>query len=139
MVDNKDNLVSVLVVAWYFKLVAIVVSFFGLLMLFLDRNFTNPIILKSVPYFGFLGNNIALVFGIFLILLGVFCFLVSRGLNSLKNWAFISSIVLISLQIIVSLISLIFSDDFGSIFNLVIPGFILYFLLKKESIEAFKS
>ena len=120
------------VIAWYFKVVGIIIFVVGLLLLFLDKMVINEIILKTMPYLGFLGPGVGIFSGILFLLLGVIYFLIARGLSNYKSWARMVAIILSSLQIILSLINIFSGKLSTGLFSLIIPTVIIYYLFKKE-------
>ena len=77
--------------------------------------------------------------GIVMVLLAVLHFFVGIGLWRLKPWARIVSIILSTIGVIGTIYSMIINFTPTQIFNIVVDGFIVgYLLFSKEAKEAFK-
>lgn len=129
------------IIAWIFKIVG-GLNFIGGLLAFgfgiLIFSSYNPLMsevfneISSMSfYFIFLitffgEKTFFILLGILSICLGILLYLVGRGLHRGKYWARITAIVILILQVILFLIPFTFS----SLFNLIVSGIMIYYLVK---------
>ena len=92
----------------------------------LNINGTDVTIPKNTIFLfgGFLG-----VIGVILIVIGIASFVVAWGLLTGKGWAWIVTIIIVIISIILNII-LIVSGSYESIIGLIIDGIIIYYLYR---------
>ncbi|HKQ22391.1 MAG TPA: hypothetical protein VJS91_10160 [Nitrososphaeraceae archaeon] len=92
----------------------------------LNINGTDVTIPKNTIFIfgGFLG-----VIGVMLIVIGIASFVVAWGLLTGKGWAWIVTIIIVIISIILNII-LIVSGSYESIIGLIIDGIIIYYLYR---------
>ena len=132
--NEEKTLVGVIIISWFFRVAGIIIILLGLgssILLF-------SILIDNTE--GVFAIIISIIVGIFIVSLGVLYFLVGRGLDKLKSWARMTTIVLEILQMILSLILIILLMDISSnIISLIISGVVIYYLSKREVREAFRN
>lgn len=91
--------------------------------------------LENVPQ----AHKFITAFGVFLLIAGLIGLLIAYGLFSLKDWAWLTALILNCLSILSSLLAVLFNQNrkSGDIIGLVITGVIVYYLLRPEVKRAF--
>ena len=127
---------GVTIIAVLQLIISIFAIFGGLYIFFFRSGFFSRISeLEKVP------NNPTLVvgFAVFLLIVGLIGLLIAYGLFTLKNWAWLTALILNGLSILSSLSAILSNQTRkgGDILGLIIAVVIVYYLLRSEVKRAF--
>ncbi|MFH1503258.1 MAG: DUF2127 domain-containing protein [Candidatus Diapherotrites archaeon] len=134
--EAKEFPAGVQIISILVYIVSILSALMGLLFLIYGIAFSDLLI----ETLGELGPGILIVFGGFLLCIGVLGIFVGRGLWKRQNWARITAITLLCITIILSIYSLLVGGSIvGNLIAIVISGVIAgYLIFSKEAGKAFK-
>ena len=87
--------------------------------------------IQQIPPLAKFGLGVFIAIGVLLFILSVVSFAIGYGLWKLKEWARITELIFSGIGIVISIGSLYF-DPVGSIFQIIINGVIIWYLMKPE-------
>jgi len=79
-----------------------------------------------------------LLYGIFLVALGVVLFIVAAGYYGLEPWAWLFGVVVNAVNLVVSVLSGVFTGERAPFLGIVLPLVILFYLFRPRVRDAFE-
>jgi hypothetical protein len=130
-VQIKEVPVGAKIISVLYYIGAVLLLILGILF-FVGAGFVDTLI----PALGAIGSGLLIFVGVIIVAFAVLYFFIGRGLWRGQNWSRIVAIIFALLGVISSIYTIIVGFQIGTLIELLIVGFIAYYLLFDKGVKS---